>query len=251
MRSGQMVLACCAGVLVKKTGAGVVSQSWDGVLALNEITRKAVCFMRSKSRSVLVALVAVLALGTVASASASAAEWHVGGSALTGSAELASATGLSEAITLSSAGVTITCSSGLELKSADIAAKNGGKIEHLLFKGCLISAPCALSSTTIETKPLTLEAALGSKSPEDTLLLKPTTGTVFAEFKISGTSCSIAGVNKLTGQATFILPKGREELAEQELAVHANVNELEWRGEVSLKGKVKVKLVSGKGWSFH
>ena len=73
VRSGGVVLPC-SGVLVNKTGARVLSFFGDGILVLNE-TRE--LQMRSKCRAVsvvLVAFVAVLMLGAIASASASAAE---------------------------------------------------------------------------------------------------------------------------------------------------------------------------------
>jgi hypothetical protein len=196
---------------------------------------------------------AVLALGAaVGSASASAASWHVGGEELVSSAPLASATKATEGISLSAIGVEITCSA-FELKSADILAHNGGQIEHLAFKGCHINNQhCTLASTTIESKPLTIEAALGGKSPEDAVLLKPTAGTVFAEYKIEGASCGLAQTVKLTGKATFLLPKGREELVEQELLVRAGEGELKWSGaSLALAGGAKLKLASGKAWSFH
>lgn len=209
--------------------------------------------MRLRSRSVVVALVAVFAFGAVASASASAAEWFVGGSALTGSTELAPATKALESIRLESSNgsLSVTCK-GIELNKATIAAKTGGQIEHLVFKECSALPPCELKSETIESKPLKLEAALGSKSPEDTVLLKPVTGTVFAEFTLQGASCLSAGVVQLKGNPRLTMPKGREELAEQELRMSTGAGELNWSGlEVLLSGKVKIKLASGKGWSFH
>ena len=204
--------------------------------------------MRSVTRSVLAAVVVVVACSATAAASASAAQWYVGGSALTGSAELASTTKVAENITLSFSGLTIDCSSGVTLTGASITAPSGGKLEHLVLKGCAASGVCSLKGTTIETKPLKIEAALGAKSPEDTLVLKPATGRVFAEFTLQGATCSRAGVEELTGPMTVAAPKGREELVEQELAIHTSEEELSgW----AVKGKFAVKTASGKAWSFH
>jgi hypothetical protein len=213
--------------------------------------------MRSIHKKILLMLTVALALGVVTSASASAATWWDGGSELASSAPLASATKKVETITISPApGFTINCS-GLELKGGDIAAPNGGAVEHLVFTGCdaEVGSGCGLVGTTIESKPLKLEAALGSKSPEDTLLVKPVSGKVFADWKIEDIEgCEQSGESALEGMAKFILPKGREELAEQELEPHVTkaTDELQWGSfGVSVSGKVKVKLTSGKGWSFH
>lgn len=209
--------------------------------------------MRSIRRSVFVVAV-VMALGAVASASASASSWYDGGAELASSAPLATSTTMTENVQLYSAGVIIECSS-VELKSADIASHTGGQIEHLVYKGCsFVDEPCSLSSSTIESKPLTMTAALGKNSPEDTLLLKPTSGTVVAEYKIVGAECGLAGGVKLQGQMKFALPKGREELAEQELLIQTTngAGELRWgSAEISLSGKAKLKLASGSKWSFH
>jgi hypothetical protein len=149
---------------------------------------------------------------------------------------------------------TITCK-GVELKGASLTATDGGQIEHLLLKGCHTSGGtgCSLRGETIETKPLKLEAALGSKSPEDTLLLKPVTGTTWAEFTIEGGSCNVAGTNRLQGRATFVLSKGREELVEQELLFRTKTSEELKVGVagVELNGEINLKLASGKGWSYH
>jgi hypothetical protein len=189
-----------------------------------------------------------MTFSATAAASASAAQWYVGGSALTGSAELASTTKVTENITLSFHGLTIECISGVTLTGASIAAPNGGKIEHLVFKGCAANDGCSLKGTTIETKPLTVEAALGAKSPEDTLVLKPATGRIFAEFTLQGEPCGRAGVEELTGPMTVTAPKGREELVEQGIAIHTKSEELNgW----AVKGAFNAKTASGKAWSFH
>jgi hypothetical protein len=212
--------------------------------------------MRSKLRIILAVLVATSAFAAVASASASAASsWWVAGEALKApSAELASAASVTSPITLSVAGVVIRCSSQeVKLTNASIAPASGGKIEHLVFNGCTVPAgECNLASTTIESKPLTMEAELGSKSPEDTILLKPATKTLFAEYEFTGSKCSLAGVVQLTGTDSITLPKGREELATQEVSFNNSAHELKWgSAAVLIEGNAKAKLVSGKAWSFH
>jgi hypothetical protein len=215
--------------------------------------------MKSITRSVFIVVVVVMALSATAAASASAAEWYVGGSALTGSAALASATKTVSEVRINTRfGGVISCG-GVELKGADIAAKTGGQIEHLLLTKCWGNNECDLESETIETKPLSVEAALGAKSPEDKLVLKPVSGTLIAEYKVTNPGepgCGGASKkNQISGKATLILPKGREELAEQELLANITEfnSELKWDGgsAISMEGAVNLKLASGKAWSFH
>jgi len=211
--------------------------------------------MRRNHGILFVALVVALVFSALGSASASASEWYVGGSGLTSSAPLAAkTTRVSGGIIISGgSGLEFECE-GIELKSADIVPSNSGQVEHLVFTGCNdVGGNCVLSSPSIESKPLSVEAALGSKSPEDTLLLKPSAGagTTFLEFKLEGERCALAGKKLVTGQAVFTLPKGREEAAEQLLNVHTE-GELKMASfSFTLRGEVKLKLASGKNWSFH
>jgi hypothetical protein len=205
---------------------------------------------------VLVALVAVVALGAVGAGSASAASWRVGGSELVGSASLAPATKMVEEVRLGWIGGALIQCTGVELKSASVAAPGGGSAEHLVFKGCAFtSGSCSLKGTTIESKSLALTAALGGSGLEDTLVVKPASGKVLAEFTLTGASCARAGVYDLTGKVTLVLPSGREELVEQEVSMRTSAvsEELRLDGEtgVSLKGAVKAELASGKAWSFN
>jgi hypothetical protein len=213
-------------------------------------------------RVVLAGLVVVMAFSATAVASASAAEWYVGGSALTGLAALASTTKTVSEVRINTGGPgfggSISCE-GVELKGADIAAKTGGQIEHLLLTKCWGHGECDLESETIESKPLNVEAALGAKSPEDKLVLKPVTGTLIAEYKVTNPGepgCGGASKkNQISGKATLILPKGRGELVEQELLTNITElnSELKWDGgsAVTMEGAVSLKLASGKAWSFH
>jgi hypothetical protein len=207
-------------------------------------------------KAVMAGLVVVMAFSAVAAGGASAAAWRVGGSELVGSASLAPATKMVEDVRLEwYGGATIVCT-GVELKGASIAAPSGGSAEHLVFKGCaFISGNCSLKGTSIESKSLALTAALGGSGPEDTLVVKPASGKVLAEFTLTGASCARAGVYDLTGKVTLVLPSGREELAEQEVSMRTSAASAELRldGEtaVSLKGAVKAELASGKDWSFN
>ncbi len=207
-------------------------------------------------RKTVLALVAVGAVGAVGAGSAGAASWHVGGSELVGSASLASLTSTLRNVKLESFdSPSIECSSAVELKGASITASAGGRIEHLVLRGCHVTSPsCSLGSEVIESNALTVEAALGGKSPEDVVVLKPATkGGVIAEYEIVGCS-SREGERALTGSIKLVLEKGGEELAAQPFAFDVTSASRELRlGEsgVSLTGAMTVKLASGKSWSFH
>jgi hypothetical protein len=210
-------------------------------------------FMRSRYRGVLVALVAVLVLGAVGSASASASSWWVAGSELGSSEPLASTTAKVAEVTLSWSTLKIQCAS-VGLKGADIVAHTGGSIEHLVLQECTVnSSSCRVVGGKIESKPLKLEAKLGSKSPEDELVAKPASGSVLAEFEFENERCPLEGKQTLGGRLSFVLPKGREEGVEQELVLHESIAGELHMGELPLtsEGAFKAKLVSGRDWSFH
>ena len=137
-------------------------------------------------------MLAVLASGAVGAASASASSWWVGGTGLTSSASLASSTTRTQAVRFQFSGQTIECL-GVELKSADLVGHSGGQVEHLVFTSCAMEAnsKCSLKGTKIESKPLKIEPALYGKSPEDKVVLKPVTGTLFMEASFLGATCRI------------------------------------------------------------
>ncbi|MGH2913071.1 MAG: hypothetical protein ACRDJ3_11425, partial [Solirubrobacteraceae bacterium] len=194
-----------------------------------------------------------LTLGSTGAASA--ASWHVAGSELLTTASLSSTTETTATIVLTiPSAENITCSGKVELQTAVISHPAGGTIGHLVLNGCAgNSYPCdTIEGSKIETKPLKIEAALGSKNPEDTLLLKPQTGTTFAEINFSNPECVLGPTQKLTGQARFIMPHGQEELASQTIQLHAGTAELRMGSfEILLGGSIKAKLTSGSAWSFR
>ncbi len=201
------------------------------------------------------ALVVVGAIGAVGAGSAAAASWHVGGEELAGSASLAPAVKMVEEVRLEeSFGIKIRCT-GVELKGASIAAPAGGGIEHLVLTNCGVTGGnCTLKGLTIESKPLSVAASLGSKSPEDVLAVKAASGKVLAEYTLVGPKCALAGTVALTGKATFVLPSGGEELVEQEVLMRTLQSSGELKEGVSgvtLEGGLKAKLASGMGWSFR
>ncbi|MGH2913076.1 MAG: hypothetical protein ACRDJ3_11450 [Solirubrobacteraceae bacterium] len=206
--------------------------------------------MKTRSKALSIALCA-LALSVAGAASASAAEWRVANNPLVESAGLASKPAVTKVIKVEYApGVYFECT-GVELKNGKITAHTTGSIEHLVLRECANNGNCIVPST-IESKPLTIEAALGSTSPEDKLTLKPTTGTTFMEFNITGLECQLFGSARITGKMKNLLPKGQTELAEQELQLHTEGGELAWSSApVTVTGTIKLKLTTSQTWSFH
>jgi hypothetical protein len=121
---------------------------------------------------------------------------------------------------------------------------------------CTANEGCKIKNSKIETAPLKIEAALGAKSPEDKLVLKPVTGTQFAEYQFEGALCvEGSNKNKIRGHMTLTWPKGREEATEQALGINIpfSSEELEWVNlpAMGVVGNINLKLASGKAWSFH
>lgn len=118
-----------------KTGAG-------GFPALNE-TMKGCCFMRP-IRSVLVALVATVVVGALASASASAHEWFKNGSPLTKTEEVTISGGTLE-LHASSVDV-ITCKS--DTGKGTVGTGSAGEVAEIKWTGCTTSeSGCSVKST--------------------------------------------------------------------------------------------------------
>jgi hypothetical protein len=204
----------------------------------------------------LAGVAAVCLAAAIGSASASAAaSWHVAGSPLTGSSALESTTKIVKSPLLyANGGWNIQCT-GITLKTASITAPAAGSIEHLVFTGCAATSPsrCSLKSTTIESQPLTMSAALGSKSPEDVVTLKPTTGTLFLEYKYAESEGGCPTGNHVTGKVELLLHAGQTEAAEQEFTFSEAPGELfgTLGGEFHIYAAAKMKLASAKAWSFH
>jgi hypothetical protein len=217
--------------------------------------------MRSIYRKVLVVCAAVLVFGALASASASAAEWHVGGKALTGSAALAKATKVEESITLDFVAIEtkVTCSGatlygegkkGLPMIVAPISLT----MEDLVLEGCKVTnnANCS-TPTSLATEPLELKLSTGT-APEDKAELK-TPAKVLFTITFEGTRCVAAGEQSIDGKFMLKVPTGQEELAEQAFVAQGSKESpagTEWlAAPVYLSGKLKLKLASGSDWSFH
>ena len=212
----------------------------------------------SKRKIICVAIIGVLMLSAMASASASAATagWMVGGTNL--------ASGTSEAISETTkrvgadykfefGGTGFECEV-LKVEGGFITgpSKNGAKSLH--FTGCrAISANCKLSNEAISTLPLLSEATLDPPNAlAAVIVFKPETGPLIFTFKFEGEKCSLAGTKAITGTQAMLAPTGGDERTEQVLtAIELVAGELK-AGSASarLTGSAGLTLVNKRTWSF-
>jgi hypothetical protein len=218
--------------------------------------------MRSICKKGSATLVAVLALCVVASASASAAEWHVGGKGMTGKAELSETAKVTENITFTvpKLGVKVVCTgAGLRGKEKDaILAPDTLEMEELDLTGCSEIEPTTCTvQKEIATEPLagTLSTVSGSSS-EDKLALKANAGKTVLTFRFNGT-CAESGTQPIgPGGWTLLAPSGQNEAAEQTFTGQGSKEsplggETMFGDPIYLSGALKLKLASASNWSFH
>jgi hypothetical protein len=206
----------------------------------------------SRAKILVATCMASLTLLVVGSASASAAEWFVGKAPLGSGEPAALATGTTTVkafeLVIVGSGLSINCT-GLQNSEASIVGTASFEGKALTFTGCSSNAPACPVTPTISTKEVSGSAALGAKSPESTLTIKPKTGENLMTLKFTGSRCAISAL-PVKGQFTMTLPEGQTEQSEHELVVSST--ELKTAGNTdTLTGAVKDKLASGSEWSFH
>lgn len=213
----------------------------------------------SRSKVVIASLLALLAAAVVASASASAAEWHVNGS--TGAIPATKIT--EKVITIKEGllvgdGLEITCPKVM-VSEGQIEGTNSAKASGLTFTECSVKSPatCVLKSTTITSAAVTAKAELAEKGTVKGVMIhfSPAAGEEFATIKFK-VGCPIAGEVEVHGTAQMFAPEGRTEKVSQiaELATTKASNELFVGGgtlnSASLEGKGSLELKNGQDWSF-
>jgi hypothetical protein len=207
----------------------------------------------SKVRLILLGLLVLFSFSAVGAASASAAEWWVGGSLLTGKAELSAKTHVTKHFTIRSTKLSVECSE-VKVKGGFIGQHNENSIESLIFEGCSVPGEPGCEVSPVDTEPLVfpLEGEKGSIR----LNFIPTTGTKFGvvTIKTKGT-CGMTGSFKLTSGAKKGMicnyPGVETEHVEHELVFNeSSGSEIEINGEKAMfNGEVFFKLASGKEWS--
>jgi hypothetical protein len=217
----------------------------------------------SKSKSIVVALLAVLALNAVivSVASADTDSWFVGGTKLTKNEKLLPLATVDLPTILSSPeqSLKVTCSGGaskvLHGISPLIEPEDKGQAQSLVFLGCseIEPANCTVTST-IETEPVAALADLGPGTSVR-VLFTPKTPPLFTTLSISGSTCSIAGDKPVKGAVTIGAPTGKTENIQQAIEGLGSVenNSLEVAGHKAFLqgGYTLLSLESMKPWSFH
>jgi hypothetical protein len=201
----------------------------------------------TKRHAVALSLTALLALSVAAgAASASAAEWRVGGSPLVGEKEVTEKTTTKEDATFTLFGVTVTCT-GLLAQEAHVVAKTTTTAKDLRFTGCKANSNCEVT-TAISTKEVTgTVAAVGTEETQVTIT--PKTGT-FTNIEFKGAKCGLLGTQPVKGKVIAKDPKGQKENTVQELVL--NTKELTvGTNKATMEGAWADTLVSGEAWSFH
>jgi len=212
--------------------------------------------MTKATKMTITTLIAMVAFSALASASASAATagWMVNGTLLTGSELLATTAKVDKNGVLSSpeAHVEVECSGNLQ-GMAEITAPTAASATTIEFTGCkALSANCALSSATIGTVPINVEATLeGALAVVATF--KPKTKSVFATFEFTGEKCAAEGLNAVSGAAKVLAPTGQDENTLQlinAIATQASDELKVGSSPASLIGSALLQLASGRPWSF-
>jgi hypothetical protein len=218
--------------------------------------------MRSIYTKGAVTLATAFALCALVAVSASAAEWYVGGKALTGSEKLATTVTVEQPIVVSIPAIEFkfTCTAASD-SASEIGAKTSFKVHYFRLEGCKTTMPakgCEMESPEI---PFYLDEGVLTKgtAPEDKLKLQPQTkGHELGEIPF-GSACGLGPAGQpMYGAVTLNMIKGQEESAEQtfegqgtkespsELVTFSRTGEATY-----ITGKLKLKLASGKAWSFH
>jgi hypothetical protein len=225
---------------------------------------------QSKSKLMVVVLIAVCAFSSVAASSAFAGEgtWLVKGTKLLKATEtlaLSTTAQIDEStfFNVPSLKTKVTCSGGtakvLTGLKPYIQGPNTGGAESLIFEGCSEIEPsgCHLEvgHEKVETNPVVVTLETGPQAPEDRIHFAPKAGKVFANIVFEKSSCALSGEQPVDGSVVVGAPTGQTELTMQPIAPLGTTenNNLEIAGDKAYleKGRALLLLASGLPWSFH
>lgn len=209
----------------------------------------------TRLRLAFLTAIAVLALTAVASATASALEYKIEGSGVTGKTALENIneTGTKNKLKGTPFGVTvqIQCS---HREGENLAIDTLGSSEvKLKFSSCTVEKPanCSVEEPIVTTVVGALGEAGGGLVNE----FSPVSGTTFTEITLLGSSCSLKGKPfKVEGKQACELPAGAVEAVEHGLACNASGSALTAGGKKAEFESSEAKLSlaganEGKKWS--
>jgi hypothetical protein len=206
----------------------------------------------SRSKLALATCVASIALLAVSAASASAAGWHVNGSALgSGSSEelaTGTATVTNFQLHLLNNQITLTCT-GIQNDKAAIVGTKSFKATSLSLTGCTSSAVNCPVEPTVTTTEVKGEVTAGTP---DTIKIEPVAGATKLMMIVvfTGPLCALEGDFPVKGNFTVSSELASEQ-AEHELTVSASELASGSGNNDSLTGAADFKLTSGADWSFR
>jgi hypothetical protein len=220
-----------------------------------------------KAKLITAVMVAAVALSAATAGSATAAEWFVNGTKLSGSAALAPTTSVvtPPVFNVVNLKIKVQCNASSLIHNVLIIVISGSESweisERAIVSSCVTTEPgkgCELEGqpANIELNPLTGTPTKGTASA-DRITYKPQTKGVLAELNFGeSNTCAFAGEEVLKGSYTLALPTGQSEnviqAAEALGSVENNSLELGAGNKVLIEGgKILLKLASGLKWSFH
>jgi hypothetical protein len=198
----------------------------------------------------IAAFTAMLVLGAAVSnaAFAATAGWMVKGAMLSGSKALATTAKTEGNIVLHSTAFVITCSGeNVNMTNPSISSPSMG-LAGLEFTKCEGAPPCTISGTTIKTVPLLLEATLDGESAVKAVFT-PETKVTFATVEFNGPTCSLLGVQPITGSQEILAAQGQSEMTLQLFQAVGTTLKV-GAAPAALLGRFLLKLASGEPWSF-
>jgi hypothetical protein len=200
---------------------------------------------------VLVACVAVAALGALTASAASAGEYRVEGKAVSGPTEFTGSGGpVAVALTLGGSAIAFGCKQSLPKGSLEAGGSTNATIT---FKECAMTQPpgCKLPGT--QEEQILFYTGSHTQGPPLKINHRGTAGAgeEFFTFTMEGSGCAFPGTYTTTGYYLCELREAGVEAVEHEEVCKKTESHLKWGTEPAKIGySEKIKLVSGKKWSL-
>jgi hypothetical protein len=211
--------------------------------------------MTTRHKLIVGCLLAATALATTA-ASASAFSWWI--ETEPGKEEVLK-TGVKEpfskamtgspTLILAWSGNEVQCTKG-SYEEGFIEGTVGLGAKAFVYESCSVSKPagCTVEGSTIRTTELTGSIKQAGSAVE--FQAKPAAGTLFAEFKIAGSTCSLKGTLKATGSIGGTLTNPKELTKEKTFEVESAHSSLSVAG-LAASPAGHDGYSATKGWSAH
>jgi hypothetical protein len=204
--------------------------------------------MRSKGKSVLIALLVMSALAAVASASALAHEYRIEGAPVTTSTPFEGTTGVSKiTIKLGTTHLSFECKSGTV--SGTLGTAGTAQTQPILKECTSPPTQACYTTSTLHFESLPNSLVTGTTTPlEVNFKGGEGAGNPWIAFTLEG--CSLEGIYKIFGEQTCTAPSIETEATEHELVCLAAGSRLRLgEGPFTFESTFKLHLKSGKKWS--